>query len=106
MTRPTANARTATPASATLVGEGNRRGDSGDIAYHARRMALAGQVFGEVDVARAEAVHTAITKPDLDLATQRDDELAAGRRMPIDEVPGLGAAEHDANRVLQGGKLW
>src|SRR6266568_9298448 len=87
-TRAAPRVRTARPpsASAMLVGEGDRRGDSRDIADHAGRVALAGQVFGQVDVAGAVAVHAAVTQPDLDLATQRDDELAAGRRMPIDEV--------------------
>ena len=38
------------------------------VADHSRRVAFAGQVLGQVDVARAEAVHAAVGQSDLDLA--------------------------------------
>jgi hypothetical protein len=88
-----------------LVGQRNGRGDSGNIANDARCVALAGQILCEVDVTRSEAVHTSIAEPNLDFAAQGDDELAAWRRMPVDEVARLSAAEDNADRVLQAGKL-
>src|SRR6266849_5882742 len=105
-TRPAPKARTTEPASAMLVGEWDRRCDSRDIANHPSRVTFASQVFGKVDVAGTVAVHAPVTEPNLDLATQRNDELAAGRWVPVDEGPRLGTAKHDTDCVLESGQLW
>ena len=52
----------------------------GDIADHAGGVAVAGEVFGEVDIARPKAVDAAVSEADFRFAGEGDDVLAAGGR--------------------------
>ncbi len=70
------------------------------VAHGSRRMALAGQVFGEDAFAGAESVYRAVAEADLDGALQRNHELAARRVMPVHEGARLDAAEDDAVGLL------
>src|SRR5216683_219437 len=74
-------------------GQRYRRRDARLIADHARGMALAGQVFCQVDVAGPEAMDCAVAEADLHLTGQGDHELTPWRRMPIEEVARRQGAE-------------
>ena len=58
-------------------------------------MPAAGQVVGEQHIAGAEYPLGAVAHADFNLAFQGTHLLAARGRMPIDEIPGLVAAEFD-----------
>jgi len=58
-------------------------------------VALAAQVFGQVDVAGAIVVHTAITQTNLDFTRDGDDELAPRRRVPVDVAALAPTSFHD-----------
>src|SRR5713101_5227533 len=82
------------------IRERNRDCDPRLVAHGPRRMALAGQVFGEDAFAGAESVYRAVAEADLDRALQRNHELAARRVMPVHEGARLDAAEDDAVGLL------
>ena len=72
--------------------------DSGD-------MAAAGGVFGEHNVARAEAANRAVAGFDLDLAGERDDILPSRHDVIAAPMGRRRRTEHDAMGRLQRGNL-
>src|SRR5512145_1880081 len=56
------------------------------VAENARRVTFARRVLDEPRVARAEDVLRAVAEADLELSGQNDDELAARRGMPVEEL--------------------
>ena len=60
---------------------------------------LPGGVLGKEDVARVETDDGSVADLDFALPRQRDDVLAARRRVPVDEVVTRSAAELDAGDV-------
>src|SRR6185369_4672645 len=82
----------------SLLGERNRRGHHGLLADHARGVALTGGVLDQARIAGTEHVLGAVAQPDLELAGQDDDELAARRRVPVEEPTHRPHAERDLRR--------
>src|SRR5690606_25091631 len=80
-----------------LVGEGDEEGEALLGTDAAGDVAFAGDVFGEHDRAGADAAHLAVAGLDLGLAGEGDDELAARRRVPVDELVGRRAPEDHAD---------
>src|SRR6266508_4108236 len=68
------------------------------VAENARRVALAGRVLNESRVARAEDVLGPVAQTDLELPGKNDDELAARRGVPVDELAHRPLAERDLIR--------
>jgi hypothetical protein len=68
-------------------------------------MALTGEILGQHGLARAETVHRTVAQTYLHLAFQRNDELAAGRAVPIAKVARINPAEYDSGGRLHGGKI-
>src|SRR5215470_381396 len=68
-------------------------------------MALTGEVFGDQDVARAEALHGAVADLDIHRARQREDRVTPGRVVPRIGALGLEAAHDDPAAGNQLGAL-
>src|SRR4029453_6855718 len=64
-------------------------------AEDARRVALARRVLDEPRVTRAEYMLRSVAEADLELSGQNDDELAAWRGMPVEELAGRPLPERD-----------
>jgi hypothetical protein len=64
------------------------------------------QVFCQVHVPWAEAVHAAIREADFHFALQRNDKLPAWGSVPIAKAAGLRRPKNDAFRRHELGKLW
>src|SRR5262245_37846006 len=71
---------------ASLLREGNRRGQTRLIAVHAGGVTAARRVLDQSRVAGPEDVLRAIPEPDLELTGEDDHELTARRRVPVDEA--------------------
>src|SRR6185436_6363615 len=82
----------------SLLGERNRRGHHRHLADHARGVALARGVLDQPRVTGTEHVLGAVAQPDLELARQDDDELAARGWMPVEESAHRPHAEGDLRR--------
>src|ERR1041384_5301052 len=65
--------------------ERNRRRDHRLVTDHARRVALPRGVLHEPRVTGTEHLLRAVAETDLELTRHDDDELAARRRMPVEE---------------------
>ena len=74
------------------------RGHADLGAEDARRVPLARRVLDESGVARPEDVLGAVAEADLELPGKNDDELAARRRVPIEELAHRPLAERDLRR--------
>jgi len=101
------------PPAAARVGEEpgsviemNRGGDARLVPDDACSVSFPRQVFCQVHMPWAIAVHAAIREPDLHFALQRDDELSAGGGVPIAKTAGLRASKDDALRGHELGELW
>src|SRR2546423_3609855 len=71
------------------------------VPDHASDVAAAGQVFGQHDVAGADAHDGAVAHFDLGGAGERDRVLPARRAMPVEHVAGRRPAKSDATGRLQ-----
>src|SRR5262245_49797185 len=69
----------------SLLGQRDGRRHAGLIAVHTRRVTSTRRVFDEPRIARTEDGLRAVAQADLELTRQNDDELAARRRMPVEE---------------------
>ena len=49
--------------------------------------AMARQIFGKVDVTRAQAMDSTVGKPNFRLARECDDVLPSGGNVPVAEIP-------------------
>src|SRR5437867_3930998 len=78
-----------------LAGQRDRRGHAGLIAVHPGGVSAAARILDEARVAGAEDVLGPVAQPDLELARQDDDELAAWSRMPVQRPADGVLAERD-----------
>src|SRR5690349_2220931 len=69
-----------------LLRERNGGGHHRDVAHDLGGVTLAGGVLDQARVAGTEHVLGAVAEPDLELALQDDDELAARCRVPVERA--------------------
>ena len=79
----------------SLLRERDRRRQAGLVAVDSRGVPLARRVLDESGVARPEDVLGAVAEADLELPGENDDELAARRRVPVEELAYRPLAERD-----------
>src|SRR6267143_3698452 len=80
------------------LGQGHGRRHADLTTEDARGVPLARRVLDESGVTRSEHVLRAVAQTDLELPGENDDELAAGGRMPVEELARRPLPERDLIR--------